>query len=121
MRKTPLLVARKNLLLARSRVVEHRYSEAIPPLITTAEALAFFEEQEIGRYVNFGGDAGETRQQILDYATGIETDNGFALNDIDAWLDQIRQWNERRETPFSSPDGSQGRPKSNSISPNPRR
>jgi hypothetical protein len=98
MQNTPLLVARQNLLLARSRVAERQYSEAIPPLLTTAEALAFFEEKEIGRYDGFGGDAGDTRQQILDYAAGIETDNAYALSDIDGWLDQIRQWNERRKT-----------------------
>jgi hypothetical protein len=31
----PLRGARQNLLLARSRVVEHCYSEAIPPLLTS--------------------------------------------------------------------------------------
>lgn len=34
-RDTPLLAARQNLLLARSRVLEHKYSDAIPPLLTT--------------------------------------------------------------------------------------
>jgi hypothetical protein len=97
----PLLVARQNLLLARSRVVEHRYSEAIPPLSTTAAALAFFEAQEIG-YGRLGADAGNTRQQILDDATGIETDNRNALSNIDAWLDKIRQWNELRKTVWTT-------------------
>jgi hypothetical protein len=92
------LIARQNLLLARSRVAAHRYSEAIPPLVATAEALAFFEEQEIGRNDGVGGAAADTRQQILDYAAGIETDNDDAVNNIDAWLDQIRQWNQGRKT-----------------------
>lgn len=93
----PLRVARQNLLLARSRVVEHRCSEAIPPLLTTAEALAFFEAQAIG-YGRLGADAGDTRQQVLNCANGIETDNSNALSSIDGWLDQIRQWNERLKT-----------------------
>jgi hypothetical protein len=93
----PLRVARQNLLLARLRVVEHRCSEAIPPLLTTAEALAFFETQEIG-YGGLGAEAGDTRQQVLDCANRIETDNSNALINIDAWLDEIRQWNELRKT-----------------------
>ena len=68
----------------------------IPPLLTTAAALAFFETQEIG-YGRLGASAGNTRQQILDYATGIETDNRNALSNIDARLDKIRQWNELRK------------------------
>jgi hypothetical protein len=93
----PLRVARRNLLLARSRVLEHRYSEATQPLLITAEALAFFEAQETG-YGWPGADAGDTRQQILNYAKGIETNNSNAVSNIDTWLDQIRQWNELQET-----------------------
>jgi hypothetical protein len=96
---TPLLVARQNLLLARSRVVEHRYSEAIPPLLTTAEALTFFEAEEIGRYNWLGGEAGYTQRHILEYAIGIETDNDNALRKIDSWLEQINEWNELRFWP----------------------
>jgi len=99
MRDAPLLVARQNLLLARSRVLEHKYSEAIPPLLTTAQALAFFERQQVGRYGGFGGAAGDTRQEVLDYTRDIQTDHDNAVSDIDAWLDQIRQWNERPRTP----------------------
>jgi hypothetical protein len=95
-RNTPLLVARQNLLRARTRVVEHCYAEAVPPLLTTAEALAFFEEQEIGRYDGVGGDAGDMRQQILDYTRGIELDNTNALSNINVWLQQIGQWQEQR-------------------------
>jgi hypothetical protein len=92
-----LRVARRNPLLARSRVVEHRYSEATQPLLITAEALAFFETQETG-YGWPGADAGDTRQQILNYAKGIETNNSNALSNIDTWLDQIRQWNDLQNT-----------------------
>jgi len=95
----PLRVARQQLLLARSRVLEHRYSEAIPPLSTTAAALAFFEAEETGRYNWLGGEAGYTRQHILEYAIGIETDNDNALSKIDSWLEQVKQWNELRFWP----------------------
>ena len=102
LRNTPLLVARQSLLLARSRVAEHHFSDAIPALLTTAEALAFIEEQEIGQYDGFGAVAGDTRQQVLDYASAIETDNCFALSNIDSWLAQVRQWSERRKTTLPS-------------------
>jgi hypothetical protein len=95
-RNTPLLAARHSLLLARSLVVEQRYSEAIPPLLTTAEALAFFEGQEIGRYEGHAGVAGDVRQEILNYANDIETDHDDALSNIEAWLDQIREWSSQR-------------------------
>jgi hypothetical protein len=72
--KHPLLAARHSLLLARLLVVERRYSEAIPPLLTTAEALAFFQELEIGRYGGHAGIAGDVRQEILNYANDIEID-----------------------------------------------
>jgi hypothetical protein len=94
MRNSPLLLARHELLVARSRVVEHRFSEAIPPLLTTAHALAFFEAQEIGGNDGIDAIAGDARQQILDYAAAIQTDNTYAVSDIDGWLKEIRQWNK---------------------------
>jgi len=95
-RNSPLPVAQQSLLLARSRVVDHCYSEAIPPLLTTAQALAFVQEQEIGRSGGFGGSAGWVRQEILDYTARIESNNTNALFNIDAWLHQVSQWMERR-------------------------
>jgi hypothetical protein len=93
MRNTPLLVARQYLLLARSRVEERCYSDAVPSLLTTAEALTYFAERQIGRSPGFGASAGDIRQQILDYVRSIEVDNGNALSNVDRWLEQIRQWN----------------------------
>jgi hypothetical protein len=95
-RNRPLPAAQQSLLLARSRVVEHCCSEAIPPLLTTAQALAFVEAQEIGRSDGFGVSAGWVRQEILDYTTRIESNNTNALFNIDAWLHQVSQWTERR-------------------------
>ena len=103
-RNTPLPLAKQSLLLARSRVVERRYSEAISPLLITAEALAYAEAKEIGRRDSFGGAAGYVRQEILDYTTRIETNHGNALPDIDAWLDQVSQWNEHRNQKTAGAD-----------------
>jgi hypothetical protein len=55
MRNTPLLIAWQNLLFARSRVVEHCYSQTFRPHWTTVRALAFFETPEIGRYRGLAG------------------------------------------------------------------
>lgn len=94
MQDTPLLVARQNLMLARSLVVRHRYSEAIAPLLTTAEALAFVEQRDPGP---IGRDAGYTRQEIKNYTNDIETDPSTALDRVDAWLYRIRQWDAATE------------------------
>ena len=98
-RNTPLPAARQNLLLARSRIVKHCYAEAIVPLLITADALAFVEEQEIGRYHGFGAAVGYVRQEILDYTIRIETNNTNALPNIDAWLYQMSEWNAPRNRP----------------------
>ena len=95
-RSRPLPVAQQSLLLARSRVVEHCWSEAVPPLLTTAQALAFAQAQEIGRSDGFGASAGLVRQEILDYTTRIETSNTNAVFNIDAWLYHVSQWIERQ-------------------------
>ena len=93
MRDTPLLAARRDLILARNLVLKHRYQAAVPPLLATADALAYFEQQQLGQR---GSDAGWLRQEIEDYASRIATDHSDALRRIGAWLDQIRAW-ERRE------------------------
>ena len=92
LRNTPLAVAQRNLLVARSRVVERRFAAAIPPLSITAQALAFFAAQQIGMRPGLDGLAGDTRQQILNYTRVIETDNDNAVSNIDAWLAQVRDW-----------------------------
>lgn len=97
-RNTPLLVARQNLQRARSRVLEGEYPEAVSPLLAAAGAMAYFEQQEIGRDAGASAEAAGTRQQILDFTTAIETDNAYAVYDIDAWLDQIAEWNGRRNS-----------------------
>jgi hypothetical protein len=92
-RDTPLAAARCNLLLARSLVLRHEYSQAVPPLRKTADALAYYEQQELGQR---GSDAGWTRQEVEDYINQIATDHTDALNRIDAWLAQICSWDHRR-------------------------
>jgi hypothetical protein len=88
---TPLLVARQSLLLARYRVLEQRYSDAIPPLLTAAEALAYFEDEEPGP---LGRDAGYLRQSIMNYSNDVETDHQDAVIRFDDWIQQIQQWDK---------------------------
>ena len=95
MRNAPLPVARQYLQEARSLAAERCYSDAVTPLLVTAEALAYFEAQQIGRIYSLGATAGATRQQILNYTSAIETNNYFAVSMIDGWLDQIEQWSAR--------------------------
>ena len=95
MRNAPLPVARQYLQEARSLAAERCYLEAVTPLLITAEALAYFQAQEIGRINSLGATAGNVRQQILNYATAIETNNDYAVSTIDGWLDQIDRWSTR--------------------------
>ena len=86
---TPLLFARQNLLMARSRVLERRYSEAAVSLVIAARGLAAFARQEPGP----NGQAAEfTRQGIEDYAAVIENDHSDAVSRIDDWMSRIGQW-----------------------------
>ncbi|HUB80310.1 MAG TPA: hypothetical protein VMB03_16015 [Bryobacteraceae bacterium] len=83
----PLSFARQNLLRARTLVVEHKYEEAVAPLLTAAEALAHVEQRDLGWK---GRDAGLTRQAIQDYTRSIDTDNADAVDYINAWLNQVK-------------------------------
>ena len=89
LQNTPLLAAQQSLMLARARVMEQRYSEAVAPLLTAAEGLDYFA-QEVGNPL--GQDAGYLRRQIRDYANVVQTDHQDAVIRIDDWLAQIRQW-----------------------------
>ena len=86
---TPLLAARQSLLLARTRILQQKYSNAISPLLTAAEALAYFEEEEPGPN---GRDAGYLRQEIKNYANDVQTDHHDAVIRIDAWISRLKQW-----------------------------
>jgi hypothetical protein len=87
MQEHPLAVARQYLLVARSKVLKHHFAQAADSLTIAAEALAYFEEQDLGER---GRDAGFTRQAIIDYARSIETDHADAVSRIDNWLSQIQ-------------------------------
>ena len=86
---TPLLAARQSLLVARSRILEQKYSAAIPALLTAAEALAYFEQEEPG---SNGRDAGYLRQEIKNYANDVQTDHQDAVIRIDDWISRLKQW-----------------------------
>ena len=86
----PLLMAHQNLLLARSKVLELKYNEAVPELLAAARALGAFAQHEPGPN---GQSAEFTRQRMQAYAGVIETDPGDAVRRLDNWMDRIRQWN----------------------------
>jgi len=85
----PLLRARQNLMLARSRVMEQKYSDAKLPLREAADALSEFEAL-------FPGPRAETaktmRADIIAYARDIGHHHDDALDKINAWLDPVNQW-----------------------------
>lgn len=89
MEAMPLLIARQSLLVARSRVLELKYAEAVRPLLAAAQALAAFALQEPGPN---GQSAEFTRQGIQDYAAVIEQDPGDGVRRVDDWMDRIHQW-----------------------------
>ena len=85
----PLLSARQNLMLARSRVLEQKYADATLPLREAAEALSSFEAL-------FPGPRAEAahamREDILAYAREIAHHHTDALDKINEWLDPVNQW-----------------------------
>jgi len=85
----PLLIAHQSLLLARSRVLEHRYGEAADALLAAAQSLQAFEQEEPGPR---GLDAAYTLQRIRQYSQLISTDHSDAISRIDNWMDRIRHW-----------------------------
>jgi len=85
----PLLRARQNLMLARSRVLDQKYADAKLPLREAADALSSFAAL-------FPGPRAETaktiREDILAYAQEIAHHHDDAVDKIDAWLDPVNQW-----------------------------
>ena len=86
----PLLQARQELLLARSRVAERQYEAAARPLHAAARRLADFEKLYPGPQAQ-AADA--MRQQLEDYARNIKVAHRDATFRIDTWLRQVDTWN----------------------------
>lgn len=87
-----LLMARQNLLLARSRVLEGKYKDAKAPLRAAAQALRDFERQFPGPQAQ---QAEYMRGQMLNLAHIIHHDHADAIRLIDEWLTPVDQWNHQ--------------------------
>ena len=85
----PLLRAQQNLDLARARVMEGKYKDAAVPLRSAAEAL---EEYCRTPEAPHAADARSMISRMNAYADQINKDRGNALNNIDMWLDPVRNW-----------------------------
>jgi len=87
----PLLEARQNLRLARMRVLEDQFKDAVAPLRAAAQDLANYEKLSPGPRV---ADAEYMRQKIETYSHLIGHRPADAVAQIDAWLDPIEKWNQ---------------------------
>jgi ribosomal protein S20 len=85
----PLLKARDNLQLARARVLEGKYRDAVVPLRSAAEALDEYARAFPGPNAE---QAEYMRASIDDYAGKIAHNHDGAITYIDSWLDPINQW-----------------------------
>jgi len=85
----PLLKVRQNLQLARARVLDAKYKDAVVPLRAAAEGLHAFAEQAPGPNAE---RAESMRQEILDYAAHIGRDPSDAQVKIDYWMGPVDEW-----------------------------
>jgi hypothetical protein len=85
----PLLKARDNLQLARARVLEGKYRDAVVPLRSAAEALDQYARAFPGPNAE---QAEYMRAQIDEYAGKIAHSHDDAITVIDSWLDPVNQW-----------------------------
>jgi ABC-type amino acid transport substrate-binding protein len=85
----PLMRARENLELARARILENKYADAVVPLRAAAQALADFQKMYPGPRAE---QAEFMRQQIAQYAGMVRHDHSDAADRIKSWLDPINQW-----------------------------
>jgi YfdX protein len=85
----PLLMAKQNLDLARSRVLEGKYRDAVVPLHSAAQALGMYAKQFPGPNAE---QAEDMRVDIDAYADTIAHHHEDALLRIDGWLDPVNHW-----------------------------
>lgn len=86
----PLLTARQNLVLARSRILEGKYKDAKAPLYAAARALGDYER--LSPYGAHNQDAEYMRQQIDSCADHIKRQHTEMLARVDGWLEPVNQW-----------------------------
>jgi hypothetical protein len=85
----PLDMARRNLDLARARVLEGKYKDAAVPLRSAAQALGDFEKHCTAQQA---ASVESARQAIAGYSDYLSHDHDGALGKIDAWKDMLNQW-----------------------------
>jgi hypothetical protein len=86
----PLDMAWRNLELARARVLDGKYKDAVVPLRSAAQALGDFEKSCTGDQASTVESA---RQAMVAAADSISHDHDGAVSRIDVWLGSVRQWN----------------------------
>ena len=91
----PLLLAKQNLLLARTRIEEGRYKAAVLPLREASNALAQFERQGYGPVSQ---QAADMRASIDVYSHQLGQNSG--VDRINNWMDTITHWQEQTGKPL---------------------
>jgi hypothetical protein len=85
----PLNMARQNLELAKTRVMEGKYHDAVLPLRSAAQALGDYERRFTGQQA---ANIELTRQAMLTMEAHITHEHDGAVGQIDAWTEMTRQW-----------------------------
>ena len=86
----PLVRARENLALARTRAMDNKYKDAVLPLKSAARALNSWAHQKPTPKV--ADVAARLSVEMDAYAERIAHDHGDAVNRITAWWDQVTDW-----------------------------
>jgi YfdX protein len=84
----PLRMARQNLELARTRVLDGKYHDAELPLKSAAQALRDYEMRLSGQQA---ADVEAAHAAMLDFAARISHEHDGAVGRIDGWLDMLRR------------------------------
>lgn len=85
----PLNMARQNLDIAKARVIEGKYHDAVLPLRSAAQALGDYERHVSGQQA---ANVETMRQAMLSMADHIGHEHDGAVGQIDAWTEMTRQW-----------------------------
>lgn len=84
----PLNMARQNLEIAKARVMDGKYHDAVLPLRSAAQALGDYERHCSGQQA---ANIEMTRQEMLSMAAHITHEHESAVGRIDAWTEMTRQ------------------------------
>lgn len=85
----PLNMARQNLEIAKARVMDGKYHDAVLPLRSAAQALGDYERHFSGQQA---ANIELARQAMLSMAAHITHEHDGAVGQIDTWTEMTRQW-----------------------------